>query len=112
MFFLEGAFVFSASDIVTASECEFALLRQLDEKLGRAPVLSVEDPMRERAARLGDVHEQNVLQAYRERYGLWAPGRGGGVAEIEQASAMTWQALAAKHAESMAALEGGADVVF
>ncbi|WP_433876175.1 TM0106 family RecB-like putative nuclease [Sinomonas atrocyanea] len=112
MFFLEGAFVFSASDIVTASECEFALLRQLDEKLGRAPVLTVEDPMRERAAQLGDVHEQDVLQAYRERFGLWTPGRAGGVAEIEPASAMTRQALTAKHAESMAALEGGADVVF
>ncbi|WP_077490708.1 TM0106 family RecB-like putative nuclease [Sinomonas mesophila] len=113
MFFLEDRrLVFSASDLVTAAECEFGLLRRLDEKLGRAERLHVPDPMRERAAALGDVHEQAVLQAYRDEFGPWTPGGAGGVAEIEPAADMTRATLEAKHAESMAALAAGADVVF
>jgi uncharacterized protein len=112
MFFLEGSFVFSASDLVAAAECEFALLRELDAKLGRAPEIDVADPMRERAAALGDVHEQDVLREYLDRFGVWRPGSSGGVAEIAPASSVSRGALAAKHAESMAALAAGADVVY
>lgn len=114
MFFLgsRAELVFSASDIVTAAKCEFALLRQLDEKLGRVARLDVEDPMRDRAAKLGDRHELAVLDEFRATYGSWAPGRTGGVAEILEASAMERSVLEAKHAESLDALRSGADVVY
>ena len=113
MFFLDSQseLVFSASDIVTAAKCEFALLRQLDEKLGHVPKLSVEDPMRDRAARLGDRHELAVLDEFRAKYGPWAPGRGG-VAEIQPAEGTGRAVLEAKHAESLEALRSGADVVY
>ncbi|WP_336852443.1 TM0106 family RecB-like putative nuclease [Sinomonas albida] len=114
MFFLgdQTELVISASDIVTAAKCEFALLRQLDEKLGRAPKLTVGDPMRERAARLGDRHEIAVLERFRAQYGPWRPGQPGGVAEIEPAETMERSVLLAKHAESLSALHSGADVVY
>ncbi|WP_415855200.1 TM0106 family RecB-like putative nuclease [Sinomonas sp. G460-2] len=114
MFFLgnQTDLVVSASDIVTAAKCEFALLRQLDEKLGRAPKLAIEDPMRERAAKLGDRHELAVLDDFRAQYGPWRPGRKGGVAEIEPAAVMERSVLEAKHAESLDALRSGADVVY
>lgn len=62
--------VWSASDLKLAAECEFAWLRKLDAKLGRVPeVEEPEDEMLERAARLGDVHEARVLEAYRGEFG-------------------------------------------
>src|SRR5699024_9812870 len=76
MFLLDDTLVYSASDLTLAQDCEFALLSRLDEKLGRRPRLQVSDPMRERAARLGDEHEARVLAEYRERFGA-------GVVEIE-----------------------------
>ncbi|MGN6403902.1 TM0106 family RecB-like putative nuclease [Sinomonas sp.] len=114
MFFLDGQsqLVFSASDVVIAAKCEFALLRQLDEKLGLAPKLTVDDPMRERAARLGDRHELRVLDEFRALHGPWTPGRPGGVAEISEAESMERGVLEAKHEESLDALRSGADVVY
>ncbi|MEA5454084.1 TM0106 family RecB-like putative nuclease [Sinomonas sp. JGH33] len=113
MFFLDSQeLVFSATDVVTAAKCEFALLRQLDEKLGRVPKLVVEDPMRERASKLGDLHEQAVLEDFRAAHGAWSPGRNGGVAEITEAAVMDRPVLAAKHEESLEPLRDGADVVY
>ena len=114
MFFLgnQTGLVFSASDIVTAAKCEFALLRQLDEKLGLVPRLVVSDPMRDRAALLGDRHERTILDGFRRKYGPWSPGREGGVAEIAEVTAMEREILDAKHAESLEALRAGADVVY
>ncbi|WP_138416282.1 TM0106 family RecB-like putative nuclease [Sinomonas gamaensis] len=114
MFFLgsQSQLVFSASDVVTAAKCEFALLRQLDEKLGLAPKLTIDDPMRERAARLGDRHELRVLDEFRALYGPWTPGRQRGVAEISEAESMERGVLEAKHEESLDAMRSGADVVY
>ncbi|MDQ4503079.1 TM0106 family RecB-like putative nuclease [Sinomonas sp. ASV322] len=113
MFILDSQdLVFSATDVVTAAKCEFALLRRLDEKLGRVPKLVVEDPMRERASKLGDRHEQAVLADFRAAYGIWSPGTSGGVAEIAEAAEMDRAVLAAKHEESLAPLRDGADVVY
>lgn len=114
MFFLGGQteLVFSASDIVTAAKCEFALLRQLDEKLGLVPRLIVSDPMRDRAALLGDRHERSILEDFKRKYGPWSPSRRGGVVEIAEATAMERDILEAKHAESLQALRAGADVVY
>ena len=57
MFLLEGDVVTSASDLTAASNCEFALLRKLDAKLGRIDAVDdTADAMLERTGRLGDEH--------------------------------------------------------
>ena len=64
----EGRLVTSASDLKAASECEFAWVRAIDARLGRiARVVEPEDLTLERAARLGDRHEQRVLDAISRR---------------------------------------------
>nr|NLD41657.1 TM0106 family RecB-like putative nuclease [Actinomycetales bacterium] len=68
MFVAEGRIGWSASDVSAAAECEYALLRQLDYRLGRAtPIDAREDPLLEHIARLGDRHEAEVL-AQMERH--------------------------------------------
>ncbi|MBT1004095.1 TM0106 family RecB-like putative nuclease [Paenarthrobacter sp. DKR-5] len=105
--------VFSASDLVAAAVCEYAVLRTLDDKLGRGEKLpAVEDKMLERTARLGDAHELRVLEGFVAEYGRWDPAAGRGVYEIEPAAAMTRAALSAKHGQTLTALRAGADVVF
>ncbi|WOQ70047.1 TM0106 family RecB-like putative nuclease [Microbacterium limosum] len=99
--------VTSASDLKAASECEFAWLRAIDAKLGRtAAVEDPDDPTLERAARLGDRHEERMLEAYRERFGA------SGVAEIERASSADAAALAEAVAATGRALRSDARVVF
>ncbi|HXF01593.1 MAG TPA: hypothetical protein VN601_01275, partial [Arthrobacter sp.] len=62
--------VYTATDLVTAAQCEYQLLRKLDEKLGRSPVPDFgRDEMLERTAALGDVHEHRVLQQFRDAFG-------------------------------------------
>ncbi|GEO95321.1 TM0106 family RecB-like putative nuclease [Kocuria turfanensis] len=109
----EADLVFSASDLVRAAECPFASLSVLDELLGRAPRRPEErDAMRTRTAALGDAHEHRVLAAHRTAFGAWDPATGRGVYEVEPARGTDRAGLAAKHAESLAALRAGADVVF
>ena len=68
MFLLDGDVVTSASDLTAASKCEFAFLRKLDAKLGRIEAVpDAEDAMLERTARLGDEHEERVLENYRRQ---------------------------------------------
>ena len=66
MFIIDGALHWSASDLTAAAECEYALLRTLDHKLGRIekPDLA-EDPLQEHIARLGDAHEERLLETMR-----------------------------------------------
>jgi uncharacterized protein len=117
MFLLDdGAAVLSPSDLATAATCELAVLRALDAQLGRAPAPPrVVDAMLTRTSTLGDAHEQRVLARYRERFGPADPARGGGVVEIER-PAWRWSrdraTLEAKHAETLAALRAGVDVVY
>ncbi len=98
-----GRIRWSASDLASATTCEFGFLRNLDVKAGR-----LEDPgftpdaMRVRAGELGDVHEQRVLAEYRDAFGdgvveIPRPGRG---KESEAVDA------------TFAAFADGADVVF
>ncbi|MBG6190004.1 uncharacterized protein IWX64_000938 [Arthrobacter sp. CAN_A212] len=105
--------IFSATDLVTAAECEYRLLYILDEKLGRAtrPEFEV-DAMLERTAVLGDVHEHRVLEALVAEHGDWNPESGTGVYDVVPATGMDRTLLADKHRESTAALRSGADVVF
>lgn len=122
MFLLEAAgvagssappdLVFSASDLVAASECEYRTLRILDEKLGRAPKAEFpDDEMQKRAGQLGDRHERTVLASLVAKYGEWNPSRGAGVYSLERGE-NTRGELQAKHAETELALRSGADVVF
>ncbi|MDJ0355741.1 TM0106 family RecB-like putative nuclease [Paenarthrobacter sp. PH39-S1] len=105
--------VYSASDLVIAAQCEYQLLRKLDECLGRTPkVVFAADDMLERAAKLGDVHEHRVLERYLADFGPWNPAAGTGVYNVVPATSMDRRTLQAKHAESIAALTNGADVVF
>ena len=105
MFILDGAVVTSASDLTAASTCEFAFARQLDTKLGRTRRIVVpEDPMLKRAGRLGDEHESRQLEKYR--------AEGLRIAEIERPASMSRADLAIRAAETVAAFESEAEVVF
>ncbi|MFD1722866.1 TM0106 family RecB-like putative nuclease [Amnibacterium endophyticum] len=114
MFLIDGAAVLSATDLKAATECEWAVLRRLDARLGR--VEAVPDPaeaLLERAARLGDAHEERQLAAYRAELGPHEPGRPGGVAEIPRpADSRDPAALAEAQRLTLEAIAGGADVVF
>ncbi len=104
--------VFSASDLVAASECEYRTLRILDEKLGRSPKAQFpDDEMQRRAGTLGDQHEAKVLAGLIADYGHWDADRGAGVYSLER-GANTRSDLLAKQAETELALRAGADVVF
>ncbi|GAA1938234.1 TM0106 family RecB-like putative nuclease [Agromyces allii] len=106
MYFVDGTVVTSASDLKKASECEFAFLRALDAKLGRIePVPDPEDAMLERSGRMGDAHEERVLDRYREQFGA-------GVVEIERPSVRDAAAVAAAVEATNAAFAAGAPVVF
>ncbi|MBO0609486.1 TM0106 family RecB-like putative nuclease [Myceligenerans salitolerans] len=123
MFLLEPGrpetLVHSASDLVLAGECEFRLLRRLDELLGRVPRRQRdEDEMLARTAALGDVHEGRVLASYQARFGVTtlperaAGGPVGGVFSVPVARRMSFDELTAAHERTLAAVEHGADVVF
>ena len=103
----------SASDLTAASACEFAFLRRVDARLGRDVIVPPnDDPMLARAARLGDAHEERVLEAYVSQFGGSAAGAAGGVVEIARADSRDEGALAAAQDETLRALLGGAEVVF
>ncbi|MGF6824080.1 putative RecB family nuclease [Microbacterium sp. ZKA21] len=102
----EQRVIWSASDLKLAAECEFAWCRAIDAKLGRVPaVVEPEDATLRRAAELGDVHELNVLQAYRDRFGA-------GVHEVSKVSSREAASLAAVVAETNDALRSDARVLF
>lgn len=106
--------VHSVSDVVVAAECEHALLRRLDEVLGRAPRHDrPADEMLARTAAVGEAHERRVLGELVARHG-WSRGDGspGGVVSVEPPRIMTWAELTAAHARTLRALEQGADVVY
>ena len=104
--------VFSASDLVAASECEYRALRILDEKLGRtAKAEFPADEMQKRAGELGDQHERTVLASLVAKYGEWDASRGAGVYSLDRGQNLRGD-LQAKHAETELALRSGADVVF
>ncbi|MEN0023982.1 MAG: TM0106 family RecB-like putative nuclease, partial [Microbacterium sp.] len=99
--------IWSASDLKAAAECEFAWCRAIDAKLGRVPAVDEpEDATLARAARLGDVHEQNVLDRYIAELGDERVHR------IEKVSSVDADALAAAVDETIDALGSDAVVVF
>lgn len=97
--------IITASDVVLGSRCEYQLLRICDEKLGRAPKAQYpEEEMRNRAGRLGDRHEQRVLQRLRSQY----PN----VVEIDGVASYGAADLSEAHRATVRAMRDGADVVF
>ena len=113
MFFLDDQFIFSASDLSTAVECQYQTLFKLDIKLGRQELPEIAaDEMLERTAVLGDVHEQNILKELIETYGEYDEVAGTGVKQFADRPKMDRQSLQRAHEETMAALRGGADVIF
>ncbi|MGV8977170.1 MAG: TM0106 family RecB-like putative nuclease [Cellulomonas sp.] len=117
MFLLDdGAIVHSASDLNAAATCEYAVLRSLDAKLGRAePVELAADSMLARAAALGSAHEQRVLQHFRDELGPGDLAAGTGVVEIDQPAGRLARdrfALEAAHQQTLSALAAGVDVVY
>ncbi|HEV7185816.1 MAG TPA: TM0106 family RecB-like putative nuclease [Leifsonia sp.] len=106
MFLLDGVVVTSASDLTSASKCEFAFLRTIDVKLGRIEAVEVvDDPMYVRSSRLGDEHERRILASYEKRLGT-------GVVEIARPERLSADSLAGAVAETKAAFDSGAEMVF
>ena len=92
--------VYSASDLAAAAKCEWALMRRLDDKLGRITAQpQPEDDMLVRAGKLGTIHELATLETLRatRRVVEFAPAFGSRDADA---------------AASLAALEERADVLF
>lgn len=105
--------VYSASDLVTAAQCEFSVLHTLDQKLGRVPRQEpLVDAQRERAAALGEAHEARILAGLREQFGSWQAAEGTGLYEVEPVGSYTREALEEKQEETLRVLRTGADVVF
>ncbi len=103
----------SASDLTAASACEFAFLRRVDLRLGRAVIVPPDDDaMLARAAELGDEHEERVLEEYRRELGRGSAGARGGVVAIPRCDPRSEADLAAAAERTIRALRGGADVVF
>src|SRR6218665_2585940 len=99
--------IWSASDLKAAAECEFAWCRAIDAKLGRVPAVDEpEDATLKRAAALGDVHEQKVLERYVDELG------GDRVHRIAKVSSIDAEALARVVAETIEALNSDAQVIF
>ena len=90
--------IWSASDLKLAAECEFSWCRAIDAKLGRVTAVEEpEDATLRRAAELGDVHEQAVLQAYRDRFG----DRVHEVSRVSSADAASLEAVVAETGEAL-----------
>ncbi|WP_137875341.1 bifunctional RecB family nuclease/DEAD/DEAH box helicase [Rhodococcus sp. Q] len=107
MFLLDDHIVHSTSDLARAADCEFALLRRFDAKLGRGEVADAADgadPMLARTSALGDAHEHRRLVGYRERFG-------DGVVVIERPK-LVGAALTAAATATLDAANAGADVIY
>ncbi|MCB0972445.1 MAG: hypothetical protein KDA97_13145, partial [Acidimicrobiales bacterium] len=113
MFRLDDTWVTSPTDVVGALRCEYGFLRTRAEKAGLVePVQPEDDPLLARASRLGDAHERRTLEWLVDELGRGTIGRPGGVIEIERPSTRSRAALVEAHEATVAALAGGADVVF
>lgn len=94
-----AAIVLSPSDLRLAGECELALLRALDVRLGRlSPPEVAPDPMLERVAQLGDEHEQAELRR------LVAAHPGPGAVVTFSRPEYSEEGLRAAHERTLAAL--------
>ena len=113
MFSLDGRWIYSATDLVTALRCEYGLLRRRAELAGVVEaVQGPEDALLEQAAELGLLHEERHLHRLIELHGEGTIGTAGGVVSIERPSTMSRVSLEQAHRDTIAALAGGANVVY
>ncbi len=92
MFLLDDVVIYSASDLTAAANCEWAVMRKLDAKLGRIEaVVEESDAMLARAGALGDEHELRYLEQLKLTRD---------VAEFERPRARDYVAAAAATAEA------------
>lgn len=67
MFLIDNQLHWSASDLTAAAECEYAVLRRLDDVLGWSPRITVlADPLQEHIGRLGTAHEERILTSLQQ----------------------------------------------
>ncbi|MEO7420872.1 MAG: TM0106 family RecB-like putative nuclease [Ornithinibacter sp.] len=106
MFLLDDRrLVISASDLRTAATCEFALVAELDVRLGRRERVVVgDDPMLARVKELGDQHEQAELRRLSRAH----PG---GVVQLNR-PVYTEAGLRRAMEQTLGALRSQADVIF
>ena len=105
MFTLDDDLCWSASDLTIAALCEFAFLRKLDYALGRAARLpETANPLEDHIARLGDLHEAEILEQLRADHRI---------AELPHlTSAHHRTALEAARDATLAAFDSDVDVVY
>lgn len=60
----DGKVCWSATDLTRAVECEYALVRGIDVRYGAPETVSAPDLSQGHLARLGDLHEKQVLSKY------------------------------------------------
>ncbi|MDY3048792.1 MAG: AAA domain-containing protein [Rothia sp. (in: high G+C Gram-positive bacteria)] len=105
--------IVSASDLVTAAQCQFAALHTLDQALGRIPRLKISpDHQLQRAAALGQAHEEEILKSYLATYGPWDPETGKGVYLAPAPSSYSREALEESRQQTLAAIAAGAQVIY
>jgi uncharacterized protein len=107
MFVRNDRVYYSASDLKAAVECEWALMRKLDAKLGRIEAVEdANDAMLERASLLGGEHEARALANFKVTF----PET---VVEIETEDARADPGvLRSAQERTIQALNAGNDVVF
>jgi uncharacterized protein len=96
--------IYSASDLAAAAQCEYALLRAFDAKLGWAERVSVTDELLERTASLGEEHEQRRLDRLRDEHS--------DVAVIGRPFPFTMQNITTAAAQTRRAIDRGASVIY
>jgi len=103
-----GKVILSASDLTSASTCEWAFVRKLEHVLGMGPKpAETEDPMMKITAQLGLAHEQRVLKHLRDVYR--------DVAEIpdpKEGQGDYLERLQHSHEETLTALHARRKVIF
>ncbi len=98
---IKGQVLISPSDITAAAACEFAWLRSLDVRLGRIDTLpEAVDPLMDRAAELGLLHEQRHLDSLTAIHGpsgvVTIDSPGGDLDALAEACEATLAALHAR----------------
>jgi predicted RecB family nuclease len=100
----DGSLVVSASDLTGFLECEHLTRLSLEVARGERPRPSATDPMTELLARHGIEHEARHVERLRNR--------GLSVVEIDVPAGKDAGALYRAQAETLAAMQAGADVVY
>jgi uncharacterized protein len=105
---IDGTLVYSASDLVTAAECEFAAARRIDETLGLVARAELpEDALMARAARMGDAFEARVIDGFVAEHGESTTG----VVQMPRPAYGSLEALHSAQTATIAAVEAGAAVI-